>query len=77
MGVEVKKSIHGDVVADYRDLYKGEMDQINQAIEKIASGVIENKHIFPGAHVKKRASYLKKHGKPLVGRVVGDMLTKA
>ena len=71
----IKEKLNATIYRDYRSEYEEERQQIREVLGMIAERVIENEHLLPNAQRWRRAELLKKLGKPLVGRVVGELLS--
>lgn len=73
---KLKNEIHADVISEYRKQYNERKTEIRNILQIIAESVVQSNHMLPSLQIKKRAKQLKKVGKPLAGRVLGEFLTK-
>ena len=72
----LKKRLNADINSTYRDEYNDEKRELQKLLQKIADEVIQKNHLLPNAETKRWAVLFKKQGKPLVGRVFGELLTE-
>ncbi len=72
----LKDKMYADIFTTYRSEYDSEKKDIQDLLKQIADSVIKHDHLLPSAVKKRWATLLKKEGKPLAGRVLGEMLTK-
>ena len=73
---KLKDEIHADIKSEHRGHYNELKQQIKEGLKTIAESVIQNNHMLPSSQIRKRAEKLQKEGKPLAGRVLGEILTK-
>ena len=73
---DLKDDINRDIAKQHRDNYKQRKEDLQNLLLQIAQEVVKNNHLVQTALEKRKAKKLKKQGKPLLGRVLGDELTK-
>jgi|GEM_PF-3832204 len=73
---EIKDKINATIHPDHRWKYKEKKQEIQDLLKGIAEEVITQGHLLPNVKRKRQAEILKRLGKPLVGRVVGELLEK-
>jgi predicted ATP-dependent endonuclease of OLD family len=73
---KLKNEIHADIISEHRELYDERKNEIKGRLQIIAESVVQDNHMLPSLLIRKRAKQLKKVGKPLAGRVLGEFLTK-
>ncbi|NLE43448.1 MAG: AAA family ATPase [Chloroflexi bacterium] len=74
---DLRDHLNSDILAEHRDAYAQDRERLQQVLLELARDVVANGHTTPIALESRRAAVLRKLGKPLAGRVVGEMLTKA
>lgn len=70
----IKNKLHAEIHPEHRSEYEEKKQEILNLLGAIAEEVIERGHLLPNAKRKRQAEILKNLGKPLVGRVVGELL---
>ena len=73
---KLKDEINSVILSENRTYYDSEKQQLYAILEKMAESVIVNRHFSPDLICMRRAATLKNLGKPLLGRVVGEILPK-
>ena len=72
----LKDKLKGTIPSEHRNNYEGAFDDLKEQLFVLATEVVDNKHISVDDQTKRYADQLVKCGKPLVGRVAGELLTK-
>jgi hypothetical protein len=72
---DLKDDINRDIAQQHRDNYQNRKENLQNLLLQLAQEVTENDHLVQTALEKRKAKKLKKQGKPLLGRVLGDELT--
>jgi predicted ATP-dependent endonuclease of OLD family len=72
---DLKDDINRDIAQQHRDNYQHRKENLQNLLLQLAQEVTENDHLVQTALEKRKAKKLKKQGKPLLGRVLGDELT--
>ena len=73
---KLHNEINADIIAEHRAFYEDRGIEIKEKLQTIADSVIQNSHQLPSLQIRKKAARLKKVGKPLAGKVLGELLTK-
>lgn len=74
---DLKEDIHRYIPLEHRAHYGAQKQALQQQLEQLAQTIVANQHFVPTAQQKRRAKYLADLGKPLLGQVIGEKLTKA
>lgn len=72
----LKEDIYHYILSEYHANYEVEKQALQQQLEQLAQKIIDHQHFVPIAQQKRQAKYLAELGKPLLGRVVGELLTR-
>ena len=70
----LKDDIHEFIPSEHRSTYDIRKQDLQALLLQLAEDVVLNGHLSPDTQLTRRARYLAKQGKPLVGRVVGELL---
>ena len=68
--------IKQDIPNEYRSEHEPIMQQLKDTLTQLAKAALDNNHLARDSATKKKAECLAKEGKPLSGRVIGEMLTR-
>lgn len=74
---KIEEKINADISPEFRKNYVPYKRQLKTILTQISVVAIDNNHLLPSNFSKKRAELLKKQTKPLVGRILGNQLTKS
>jgi hypothetical protein len=73
---DLREGLNHVIVKEHRGIYKQYTKNLQAILLQLAQEVEKNGHTAPTARAQRKALKLKKQGKPLLGRVLGDELTK-
>lgn len=71
----LKTDVKYDILPEHRERFNDDLEQIQTILATIAGQVVHNDYYLPDGELKRKSFILKKEGKPLAGRVVGEILT--
>lgn len=73
---ELHGKIKQDIPSQHREEYTEQWEEIKSILQGMAQAVLENGHLAADSETQQKAKRLVKEGKPLIGRVAGELLTK-
>ena len=73
---KTKSFLNQTIAQEHREHYQADKMEIKAILNRIALSVINQGHNVSDSATLRKSQLLQKEGKPLVGRVVGEMLTK-
>lgn len=71
---KVDEALKSDILREYASEYALEKAELKKVLQSIAERAIQDGHLSADAQALRWADQLKKEGKPLVGRVAGELL---
>jgi predicted ATP-dependent endonuclease of OLD family len=74
---DLKDEINRVIAKEHRSTYDQHKEELREKLLELAEEIEANDHIASAAYENRKAIKLKKQGKPLLGRVLGDELTAA
>lgn len=74
---DLKDEINRVIAKEHRSTYDQYKEDLKEKLLELAEEIEANDHITSAAYENRKARKLKKQGKPLLGRVLGDELTAA
>ncbi len=73
---ELHDKIKQDIPDPHRGEYTEQWEEIKNILQDMAQTVLENNHLAADSETQQKAKRLVKEGKPLVGRIAGELLIK-
>ena len=68
--------IKQDIPKAHRAMYAEQTTALQDSLQALAQAVLDNDHLAADSEIRKKAERLAREGKPLAGRVAGELLTK-